>query len=54
MMRAKINKETDLEMVVNVLENLYTEDQHMLKTLVAELEEILKKVILLAKIIKEE
>ena len=38
LMKAKINAETDLVMVVNVLDKLQTEDQNMLKTLVGELE----------------
>ena len=40
LMKAKINAETDLAMVVSVLDNLATEDQNMLRTLVGELEGI--------------
>lgn len=40
LMKDKINNETDLEMVVNVLDNLVTEDQKMLNSLVAELDGI--------------
>lgn len=40
LMKDKINNETDLEMVVNVLDDLVTEDQKMLNSLVAELDGI--------------
>ena len=40
LMKAKINAEADLAMVVSVLDNLVTEDQNMLRTLVGELEDI--------------
>lgn len=36
-MKDKINNERDLDNVVRVLDNLVTEDQQMLKTLVGEL-----------------
>ena len=38
LMKDKINHETDLDQVVTVLENLNTEDQHVLKSLVSELD----------------
>lgn len=40
LMKTKISLETDLDMVVNVLDNLVTEDQKMLRLLVGELEGI--------------
>lgn len=40
LMKAKINTEEDLAMVANVLDNLQTEDQNMLKTLVGELQDL--------------
>jgi hypothetical protein len=40
LMKAKINSEIDLDNVVKVLDNLDTEDQRILKTLVGELEAI--------------
>lgn len=39
-MKTKINQEADLNMVVNVLDNLVTEDQSMLKLLIGELDGI--------------
>ena len=40
LMKTKINQEADLELVVNVLNNLETEDQNMLKVLIGELDGI--------------
>ena len=40
LMKDKINHETDLDQVVTVLDNLDTEDQQVLKTLVGELDGI--------------
>ncbi len=40
LMKTKINQESDLNMVVNVLDNLVTEDQSMLKLLIGELDGI--------------
>lgn len=40
LMKTKINQETDLDLVVNVLNNLVTEDQSMLKVLIGELDGI--------------
>ena len=40
LMKTKINQEADLNMVVNVLDNLVTEDQSMLKLLTGELDGI--------------
>ena len=40
LMKTKINNEVDLDNMVRVLDNLVTEDQQMLKTLVGELDGI--------------
>ena len=40
LMKDKINKESDLDIVVQVLDNLVSNDQQMLKTLIGELDGI--------------